>query len=125
MRILGIDPGFAIVGWGVLDYENGAFRVVDFGSIQTKAGTDTIERLMAVYEGVCSIMDKYKPGHMAIEELFFNTNQKTGIVVAEARGILLLARGSVASGSASIRRFKSNRRLSDMAARKKRRSSAW
>ncbi len=91
MRILGIDPGFAIVGWGVLDYENSAFRVVDFGSIQTKAGIDTIERLMAVYDGICAVMDKYKPEHMAIEELFFNTNQKTGIVVAEARGILLLA----------------------------------
>ena len=73
MRILGIDPGFAIVGWGVLDFENSRFRVVDYGSVQTKAGTDTVDRLQKVYDGICAIIEKYRPDHMAIEELFFNT----------------------------------------------------
>lgn len=91
MRILGIDPGYAIVGWGVVDYENNRFRPVDFGSIQTKAGTDTVDRLARIYDGMNLIIERYKPEHMAIEELFFNTNQTTGIVVAEARGIILLA----------------------------------
>lgn len=91
MRILGIDPGYAIVGWGVIDYENSRFRVVDYGSVQTKAGTDTVERLEKVYQGINTIIERYKPEHMAIEELFFNTNATTAIVVAEARGVTLLA----------------------------------
>lgn len=91
MRILGIDPGYAIVGWGIVDFENNRFRTVDYGSIRTKAGTDTVDRLEKIYNGINLLIDKYKPGHLAIEELFFNTNQTTGIVVAEARGIILLA----------------------------------
>lgn len=91
MRILGIDPGYAIVGWGVIDYESSRFRVVDYGSVQTKAGTDTVERLEKVYQGINTIIERYKPEHMAIEELFFNTNATTAIVVAEARGVTLLA----------------------------------
>ena len=59
--------------------------------MQTKAGTDTVDRLQKVYDGVCAIIGKYHPEHMAIEELFFNTNQTTAIVVAEARGVMLLA----------------------------------
>ena len=91
MRILGIDPGYAIVGWGVIDYENSRFRVVDYGSVQTKAGTDTVERLEKVYQGINTIIERYKPEHMAIEELFFNTNVTTGIAVGHARGVILLA----------------------------------
>ncbi|MBQ5389637.1 MAG: crossover junction endodeoxyribonuclease RuvC [Clostridia bacterium] len=91
MRILGIDPGYAIVGWGIVDFENSRFRVVDYGSIRTAAGTDTVDRLEKIYDGMNLLLDKYKPDQMAIEELFFNTNQTTGIVVAEARGIILLA----------------------------------
>lgn len=91
MRILGIDPGYAIVGWGVIDCENSRFRVVDYGSVQTKAGTDTVDRLEAVYCGITELIERYRPDHMAIEELFFNTNVTTAIVVAEARGVMLLA----------------------------------
>ena len=58
MRILGIDPGYAIVGWGVIDYENSRFRVVDYGSVQTKAGTDTVERLEKVYQGINTIIER-------------------------------------------------------------------
>ena len=90
MIILGIDPGIAIVGWGVLRYENGRFAPLAYGSIQTKAGQKTEDRLKQVYDGLCSIIEKYRPDVMSIEELFWNTNQKTGIVVAEARGVILL-----------------------------------
>ena len=91
MVILGIDPGFAIVGWGVLECVKGKFRVLGYGSIQTKAGTPIEERLTQIFDGMNVIIDKYKPEVMAIEELFWNTNQKTGISVAEARGVILLA----------------------------------
>ena len=91
MVILGIDPGFAIVGWGVLECVGGKFRVMGYGSIQTKAGLPIEERLAQIYSGMNTIIDKYKPDTMSIEELFWNTNQKTGICVAEARGTILLA----------------------------------
>lgn len=91
MIILGIDPGIAIVGWGVLHYDGVKFRPLAYGSITTKAGLEVEERLAQVYEAICEIIEKYKPDCMSIEELFWNTNQKTGIVVAEARGCILLA----------------------------------
>ena len=90
MIILGIDPGIAIVGWGVLRYENGRFTPLAYGSIQTKAHQKVEDRLKQVYDGLSSIIEKYRPDVMSIEELFWNTNQKTGIVVAEARGTILL-----------------------------------
>jgi len=91
MIILGIDPGIAIVGYGVLEYTKGKFRPVAMGSIETPAGIDVEERLRMVYDDMCEILDTYKPDEMAIEELFFNTNQKTAIAVAEARGVILLS----------------------------------
>ena len=91
MVILGIDPGFAIVGWGVLECVGGKFRVMGYGSIQTKAGLPIEERLSQIFDGMNTIIDKYKPDVMSIEELFWNTNQKTGICVAEARGTILLS----------------------------------
>lgn len=90
VRILGIDPGIAIVGWGVLDYAGFKFRPVAYDSITTKAGLPVEERLSQVYTQLSEIIEKYKPEAMAVEELFWNTNQKTGIVVAEARGVILL-----------------------------------
>ena len=90
MIILGIDPGIAIVGWGVLEYSGSKFKVLGYGSIQTPAGMATEDRLCAVYSQLKEIICKYKPEHMAIEELFWNTNQKTGIRVSEARGVILL-----------------------------------
>ena len=90
MIILGIDPGIAIVGWGVLEYSGSKFKVLDFGSIQTPSDMSTEDRLCAIYEALTSIIKKYKPEQMAIEELFWNTNQKTGIRVSEARGVILL-----------------------------------
>ncbi len=91
MRILGIDPGLATVGYGVIDYVNGSFRTVAYGALETKPGIDIEYRLQSVYSGICDIIQKYSPTDMAIEELFFNTNQKTAIAVAEARGVIMLA----------------------------------
>lgn len=91
MRILGIDPGFAIVGVGVVDYEGNKFRTVDYGAITTNAGEEMPDRLKKLYDELCGIIDRTKPDMMAIEELFFNNNQKTAIGVAQARGVLLLA----------------------------------
>ena len=91
MIILGIDPGIAILGWGVIEYNGARFRTIAYGSIQTPAGMKTPDRLVKRYEGMNEIIRRYKPECMPIEELFWNTNQKTGIIVSEARGVVLLA----------------------------------
>lgn len=91
MIVLGIDPGYAIVGWGVIEAVGGRFRPIACGDISTPAHTDLEERLQTIYEEVNRIIEKYRPDEMAIEELFFNTNITTGIKVAEARGVILLA----------------------------------
>ena len=91
MVILGIDPGLAIVGWGVIKFENGRFRPLAYGSVQTKAGLAVEERLSQIYDGLAGIIGRYKPDAMAVEELFWHSNVTTGIVVAEARGVILLA----------------------------------
>lgn len=91
MRIIGIDPGYAIVGYGVLEYEKNNFVPVNFGAITTHAQMPFNDRLKVIYDDMCYILDKYKPQEMSIEKLFFNTNQKTGIDVAQARGIVLLS----------------------------------
>ena len=91
MIILGIDPGLAIIGWGVIKYDGVRFQTLGYGSIQTPAGTPTDERLAMIYSGMCQLIEKYQPDEMAVEELFFNTNITTGIRVAEARGVILLA----------------------------------
>lgn len=90
MRILGIDPGLAIVGWGVIEAAGGRFAPVACGSITTPAHTDVDARLSMIYDDMTALIDKYKPDQMAIEELFFNTNTTTAIAVAEARGVILL-----------------------------------
>ena len=91
MRILGIDPGYAIVGYGVIDYQNTRFTVVDYGAILTDAGTPFNERLEQIYDETCALMQRWKPQAMAIEKLFYNTNAKTVIDVGQARGALILA----------------------------------
>ena len=90
MLILGVDPGLAIVGWGVVEYAGNKFNTVAYGAITTPAGIDVEMRILQIYDGLDAIIKKYKPTDMAIEELFFNTNQKTAIAVAEARGAILL-----------------------------------
>ena len=89
MRILGIDPGFATVGWAVLDSERGNLQPVAYGAITTPAHTNFESRLLMIKKDLETIIDRYSPTEMAIEELFFNTNITTGIAVAEARGVIL------------------------------------
>ncbi len=91
MIILGIDPGYAIVGYGVIKYEANRFTVLDYGAITTPAGMPFVERLEIIYDELNVIMAKFKPEAMAIEKLFYNTNQKTVIDVAQARGVTVLA----------------------------------
>jgi len=91
MIILGIDPGFAIVGVGVIEYKGNKFRVIDYYAITTKAGLPLEQRLKTIYDGIEETIQKYKPDYMAIEELFFNNNAKTAIQVGQARGVILLA----------------------------------
>lgn len=91
MRIIGIDPGIAIVGWGVIDYNGNKFSVVDYGAVLTEAHTEVKHRLKIIYDDLTEILTKYKPDYMAIEELFYNNNAKTVINVAQARGVALLA----------------------------------
>lgn len=91
MRILGIDPGYAIVGYGIVDYNNLCFSVVGFGAITTKAHKPFPERLLDIFNDMLLIIDKYKPECLAIEKLYFNTNTTTAIDVAQARGVIILA----------------------------------
>ncbi len=91
MRILGIDPGYAIVGYGILDYQKNRFNAVGFGAITTKANTPLENRLNDIYNDVLTVIDKYKPDELSIEKLYFNTNSTTAISVAEARGVIILA----------------------------------
>lgn len=89
MRILGIDPGLATVGWAVLESDRRGIIPVAFGAITTPAHTDIESRLLIIKQDLEEIIKKYQPEEMAIEELFFNTNITTGIAVAEARGVIL------------------------------------
>ena len=91
MRILGIDPGLAIVGYGVIDSEKGVYRPVDCGVINTPKELSLPQRLELIYKGMGELIDTFKPDQVAIEELFFTKNITTGITVAEARGVILLA----------------------------------
>jgi crossover junction endodeoxyribonuclease RuvC len=91
VRVLGIDPGIAIVGFGFIDKQGSKLTPVQFGSIQTEAGTDPGLRLKQVYEATVQLIDKYKPDSVAIEKLFFNRNVTTAFTVAQARGVLILA----------------------------------
>ena len=91
MRILGIDPGYAILGWGVLDYTGNRFKTVAYDSLLTDAGVPMPDRLRSLYLGLEDIIRRYQPDECSIEELFFNRNVTTAIGVGEARGVAMLA----------------------------------
>lgn len=91
MRILGIDPGLAIVGFGIIDKQGSKLTPVQYGCIQTEAQVDPALRLQQIYDTVAAIIEKYKPNCMAIEKLFFNRNVTTAMTVGQARGVLILA----------------------------------
>lgn len=91
MRILGIDPGYALMGYGVVEQKGSRFEVIDYGSISTQAGTPMPERLKFLYSSLMDIIAQTQPEAAALEELFFNTNAKTVINVGQARGVAVLA----------------------------------
>ncbi len=88
--VLGIDPGYAIVGWGLVEFKNNSFRPIRYGAITTDADTDFNERLRMIFDDLSQVIKVFKPDAMSIEKLYFTTNQKTAIMVAEARGVILL-----------------------------------
>ncbi len=91
MRILGIDPGYAILGYGIIDMKGNRFKVVDYGAVTTEAKTDMPDRLKILYNSLMELIVRYEPEVASVEELFFNTNAKTAILVGQARGVAVLA----------------------------------
>lgn len=91
MRILGIDPGYGITGFGIVDAQRNNFQLLQYGAITTPAGTDFPLRLQMIYNDMTELLMVAKPDAVAIEELFFGQNVTTGIGVAQSRGVILLA----------------------------------
>lgn len=91
MIILGIDPGLATLGYGVIEADRGRYRLIQFGTITTPAGQPMPNRLRAVYQGMRQLMEIYQPDEVAFEELFFSKNITTGMAVSAARGVALVA----------------------------------
>ncbi len=92
MKILGIDPGFALVGFGIVEVQpKGALVAGQYGHISTESGVPVPDRLKILYDDTCTIIKEYRPDVVVYEELFFNKNAKTAITAAQARGVLILA----------------------------------
>ena len=91
MRILGIDPGLAIVGYGIVDKEGNSYKTIYYDAITTQAHTPIENRIKVIYDEMNLIIEKYKPEVISIEELFFNNNAKTALAVGQARGVVLLS----------------------------------
>lgn len=91
MVVFGIDPGYAIVGWGAISLKANTYKALGYGSVETQAHTDFNQRLEYIYDELYSILNRCRPDALAIERLYFQTNQKTAIKVAQARGVTLLA----------------------------------
>lgn len=91
MRILGIDPGYAILGYGIIDMKGNRFSVCGYGAVTTDASMEMPDRLKHLYTQIMEIIREYEPEVASIEELFFNTNSKTALLVGQARGVAILA----------------------------------
>lgn len=91
MRILGIDPGYATIGYGIIDYDNFRFKTIAFGAVTTTPDKQFPDRLCDIYNDISFLIKKYEPTCLSIEKLYFNTNTTTAIDVAQARGVILLA----------------------------------
>lgn len=92
MLVLGVDPGLAIVGFGLVDYSTpNKFEVIDYGTINTSKDLTVSQRLLLIFEQFNNLLEKYHPEQIAIEKLFFNTNVTTAMSVSQARGVVLLA----------------------------------
>ena len=91
MRILGIDPGYAILGYGIIEMRGNRFKVIDYGAVTTEAGMEMPDRLKVLYNSLMELIGRFEPEVASVEELYFNTNAKTAILVGQARGVALLA----------------------------------
>lgn len=91
MTVLGIDPGYAIIGYGFVEYNAGKFKPLKYGALTTAKDVDFSKRLEYIFDGMNEILDDIHPDAISIEKLYFNTNTTTAIAVAEARGVILLA----------------------------------
>ncbi len=91
VRVLGIDPGIAIAGFGFVDKVGSKLVPVQYGAIQTEAHTPQETRLIQIYDSACALLERYKPDAMAVEKLFFNRNVTTAFAVGQARGVIILA----------------------------------
>jgi crossover junction endodeoxyribonuclease RuvC len=91
LKILGIDPGYAILGYGIIEMQGSKFSLIDYGTINTDVSMEMPDRLVQIYSSLMEIIEKYKPDEVAIEELFFNQNTKTALMVSQARGVAILA----------------------------------
>lgn len=90
MRILGVDPGIARTGWGLIEVQSAKCKAQSFGCVETSASLTAEQRLKRIYDSVEVIIKRYNPDVLAVEELFFNTNTKTAFIVGQARGVVLL-----------------------------------
>jgi len=88
--VMGIDPGFAILGYGIVNYSGNRFQVIDYGVITTNASLPLANRLLALEKGLVELIEKYMPDAVSVEDLFFNSNSKTAIKVGQGRGVALL-----------------------------------
>ncbi|MBI2034507.1 MAG: crossover junction endodeoxyribonuclease RuvC [Candidatus Levybacteria bacterium] len=91
MKILGIDPGIGRTGWGTIQVQSSKFKVQSYGCIETSKELPLEKRIQEIYESLSRIIKEEKPDEVAVEELFFNTNAKTALIVGQARGVILLA----------------------------------
>lgn len=91
MVVLGIDPGTAATGYGIIRLDDGWWNVIDYGFIKTEACASLPVRLRKIFDEVCSLIDLYRPDELAVEEVFYYENVKTALMVGHARGVILLA----------------------------------
>lgn len=91
MVVFGVDPGYAIVGWGAVEFYANVYRALGYGAVETQAHTDFNRRLELIYDELHAILSRCRPDAMAIEKLYFHSNKTTAIKVAQARGVTLLA----------------------------------
>lgn len=121
MRILGIDPGFAIVGFGVLDYNGMDFRPLEYGAITTEANTPFTQRLTAIYQDLNFILDRFQPDCVSVERLFFTSNQKQLSMWHRHEVLFCFAHSCIRFLFMNIRRCKLSKRSLDMEERKRNR----
>jgi crossover junction endodeoxyribonuclease RuvC len=91
MLVLGIDPGTAITGWGIVERDGDSLTLLDYGTVTTTSGTPLPERLQIIYRELGQILERHVPDAVAVEKLFFSKNVRTALAVGQARGVALLA----------------------------------